>query len=208
MEPSPHRPRGRLGLGLVVAAVVVVVDQATKVLAERVLEPARFVAWLSDDIGWELVYNPGAAFGLPVPSWLFPVIGVVVVVLVVATLVRTSRHLPVTGYALLLAGAVGNMVDRVLRAGDPGDPSLLHGHVVDFIAWGAFPRFNVADIAINVGIALLALDLLRGHSDTAPDPTAHHQERLLHDLGADQSPASGTVRVIGADGADGADGPR
>lgn len=208
MEPSPNRPRGRLGLGLVVAAVVVVVDQATKVLAERVLEPGRFVAWLTEDVGWELVYNPGAAFGLPLPSWLFPVIGVVVVVLVVATLVRTSRRLPVTGYALLLAGAVGNMVDRVLRAGDPGDPSFLHGHVVDFIAWGTFPRFNIADIAINVGVALLALDLVQGHPDTAHDPGAHHQERLLHDLGADRAPTSGTVRVIGADTGDGPDGPR
>lgn len=185
--------RGRLGLGLAIAVVVVALDQATKVYAERVLELGEFVPWLSDSIGWELVHNPGAAFGLPVPAQVFPFVAIAVAVLVVVTLTRTSHALPATGYALLLAGAVGNLLDRVLREGDPGDPSLFHGHVVDFVAWGSFPRFNVADAAINIGVLLLVAEIVR---DAAGAGGAPRTDPMLHDLGASGPRASGTVRVL------------
>lgn len=155
-------------LGPVVVAVLVVVDQVVKYVAEQALEPGRFVPWLSDAIGWQLVYNDGAAFGLPLPWWVFPVVAVVVVVVVWRTLPRVERVVPVVAYGLLVAGALGNLVDRLVRTGDVGDPRFLHGHVVDFVAWGTFPRFNVADAAITIGFVLLAWDLWRhGEPDSA-----------------------------------------
>lgn len=156
-------------LGLAVAAVLLVVDQVVKFVVEQVLEPGEFVPWLSDDIGWQLVYNDAGAFGLPLPSWSFLVVAAVVVTVVVRNLPRVTRAVPSIAYGMLVAGALGNVVDRVLRTGDPGDPRWLYGHVVDFVAWGTFPRFNVADSAITVGFVLLVWDLSR-HGDEGSLP--------------------------------------
>lgn len=184
------RARRGLAVGLAVAAVLVVVDQVTKAYVEATLVPGEFVPWLSDTIGWQLVRNDGAAFGMPLPAWVFPVVTVVVTVVVVRSLPMLGRMTPVVGYGLLLGGALGNVVDRVVRPGDPGDPPWLHGHVVDFVAWGTFPRFNVADSAITVGLALLILDMLVASRGRAP-----LHEPMMVDLGG-QGGASPTVRVI------------
>jgi signal peptidase II len=147
-------------VGLVVAAVVVVVDQATKQLALEHLEPGRFVPWLSDAIGWQLVFNPGGAFGVGAPHWIFLIVTVIVVVVVARSLPRCHTITIATAYGLLLAGAIGNVIDRLFRPGGPDRPAFGGGEVVDFVAWGTFPRFNVADSAITVGFLLLVLGLL------------------------------------------------
>lgn len=145
-------------LALVVAAIGVVLDQATKELAEAWLSTGEFVPWVGEHVGWQLVYNPGGAFGLAAPPWVFLLVTILVVVIVARTLPTTRALLPATAYGLLLAGALGNMVDRLLRS---GDESLLGGHVVDFVAWGQWPRFNVADAAISSGFVLLVIALVR-----------------------------------------------
>ncbi|MFO7776966.1 MAG: signal peptidase II [Nitriliruptoraceae bacterium] len=154
--PPPHRLA--VPLGLLVAAGLVVLDQVTKQIAEAALAPGRFVPWIGDHIGWQLVYNPGGAFGIPAPHWLFLLVTVGVVVLVARVLPRTPTLLGAAAYGLLLGGAIGNVLDRLLRAGDEG---FGRGQVVDFVAWGTFPRFNVADSAITVGFVLLVLALLQ-----------------------------------------------
>jgi signal peptidase II len=133
----------------------VVLDQATKLLALEVLEPGRFVPLVGDAVGWQLVFNPGAAFGMPVPAPAFLAVSVLVVIIVVRSLPHTSSLLQVTAYGLLLAGAFGNLIDRVAYAED----GFLTGEVVDFVAWGSFPRFNVADACITVGFVLLVVAL-------------------------------------------------
>ena len=145
-------------LGLMVAAIGVVLDQATKELAEAWLRTSEYVPWIGEHVGWQLVYNPGGAFGLPAPPWVFLIVTLLVVGIVARTLPATQRLLPATAYGLLLAGALGNMVDRLLRGGDDG---FLGGHVVDFVAWGQWPRFNVADSAISIGFVLLVVALWR-----------------------------------------------
>jgi signal peptidase II len=145
-------------LGLMVAAIGVVLDQATKELAEAWLVTSEYVPWLGEHIGWQLVYNPGGAFGLPAPPWIFLIVTLLVVGIVARTLPATKGLLPATAYGLLLSGALGNMVDRLLRGGDEG---FLGGHVVDFVAWGQWPRFNVADSAISIGFVLLVVSLCR-----------------------------------------------
>ena len=163
----PSRPRRSVAVGLGVAAAFVVLDQVTKVLAENLLEPGRFVAWLGPNVGWQLVYNPGGAFGLPAPSWVFLVVTVLVVVIVARTLPRTSSSWQAAAYGLLLAGAIGNVIDRLVRDGGPNAPAFGGGEVVDFVAWGSFPRFNVADSAITVGFALLVVTLWLDERRTA-----------------------------------------
>jgi len=162
-------------LGLTIAAVFVALDQATKVLAEARLEPGRFVPLIGEHIGWQLVYNPGGAFGIGAPHWLFLGVTVIVVVVVLRALPRTPSKLTATAYGLLLSGAVGNVIDRLVRDGGPDAPAFGGGAVVDFVAWGTFPRFNVADAAITVGFVFLVLALWREERHHAPATGPAHE---------------------------------
>ncbi|MEY3019978.1 MAG: signal peptidase, partial [Actinomycetota bacterium] len=129
-------PVGAVGIAYALASAIVVLDQATKTLVLDVLTPGRFVPWLGGGVGWQLVLNPGGAFGLPAPHWLFLAVTVVVVVVVARSLPRVPTLLHAAAYGLLLAGALGNAIDRLVRAGGPG---FGRGYVVDFVAWGGFP---------------------------------------------------------------------
>ncbi len=170
--PAPH-PHAT-AVGLAVAVTLVVIDQATKEVVEALLTPGRFVPLLGDHIGWQLVYNPGGAFGLPLPHWVFLIVTVGVLVLVGRILPLSSSLLAATAYGMLLAGAVGNVLDRLFRAGGEAFGS---GFVVDFVAWGSFPRFNVADSAITVGFVLLVLALWREErAAAAADDGAEHTD--------------------------------
>ncbi len=156
LSPSPRRA---LTAGLVVATLLIVVDQVVKTFVESVMAPGEFVPWIGSSIGWHLVYNPHGAFGIPAPPLVFVAVAAVVVVIVVRTLPRSTSMLQAVAFGMLLAGAVGNVLDRLFRDGDAG--VLAGGHVVDFVAWGSFPRFNVADSAITVGFVLLVWTLWR-----------------------------------------------
>jgi signal peptidase II len=146
--------RGLLFLGL--AVLVVVADQITKRLAEDRLRPQRSVPIVDDVLRLTYVENRGAAFGLLQDQTLFFVLVGLVVIAVIAA---SYRYLPRSGFLLHLAlglqlgGAIGNLVDRARQ-----------GYVVDFVDFGYhanwWPVFNVADSAIVVGVALLALNAL------------------------------------------------
>ena len=166
-----------VNMGLLIAAAALVLDQATKSVADRDLVPNRLVRvipeWvplLGDDWGWQLTYNPGGALGFSpdalvgrflgagigefVGEWFFVLVTLFVTVIVARNLPRAHRLRTGIAYGLLLSGAWGNGLDRVLRP--PGFPS---GQVVDFIAIGTLPRFNIADIAIVVGFVLLLVSM-------------------------------------------------
>ncbi len=139
---------------IAIAVGVVVLDQLTKHWA---------VTWLGDDIievvwtlQFNLAFNNGMAFGQG--QGLGPVIAVVATLVIVYLLVslRTEgNRMSTIGMGLLIGGAAGNLVDRLFR----GD-AWLRGAVVDFIDFQWFPIFNIADIAVNVGAALLILNSL------------------------------------------------
>ena len=136
---------------MLVAFSVVVLDVFTKELALALLEPGRYVSWLGSSVGWQLVFNPGAAFGLRLPPVVFPVVTLVLIVVIGRALTEGQHPVAVVAQGLVVGGALGNIIDRLVR---PGDGSLVGGFVVDFVAWGTFPRFNVADAAITVGVVL------------------------------------------------------
>lgn len=143
-----------MALGLL-AAGVLVVDQASKTLVVARLEPGEYIPLLGDFFGLQLVFNPGAAFSFATGStWIFTLVAVVVTVVIV----RISRKLNSRGWAFalgaLLGGNLGNLGDRLFR--DPGFPQ---GHVVDFLNYNGWFVGNVADIAIvgaAVAMAILA----------------------------------------------------
>lgn len=200
---TPPRLPGARRLGLAVAAVVIVADQLTKQLVEQVLERGEFVAWLSPHIGWQLVYNPHGAFGLPAPTWLFFLVTVVVAVVVLRTLPSSPTRLTAVAYGLLLAGALGNALDRAFRRSVTGmNEGWFAGDVVDFVAWGSFPRFNVADSAITVGLVLLLLVLLLEERRHRRQVAAadHDAEQVGEEGDAGEDPAD--VQDTGEDPAD------
>lgn len=176
-ELSPPSSRVPLTLiGLVTAGISVILDQATKQLAATQLLPVGRRVELPGPLTLQLTFNDGGAFGYNAPWWFFLVITVVVTVVVVRNLPRAELTSQAVAYGLLLSGALGNALDRVFRVGDPGDPRFFHGHVVDFIASAKYPTFNVADISITAGFALLLLTLFleeRSARSARPDDVDH-----------------------------------
>ncbi|UUX94074.1 signal peptidase II [Aquabacterium sp. J223] len=144
---------------LALAGVVIVLDQLTKVLVvqQMRLGDSHYVLPF---FNWVRAHNTGAAFSFLAGAsgwqrWFFTGVGVVATVVIVWLLRRhAGQRLFSLALALILGGAVGNVVDR-----------LIHGYVVDFVQlhWGGwyFPAFNIADSAITVGAACLILDELR-----------------------------------------------
>jgi signal peptidase II len=146
-------------LGGVVALAVVLVDQMVKagVLAHfgsSEVDPSPLGPFLDLALRW----NRGISFSLFAHDSALGQIALVVLTLAVTGLLilwlfRSRSGLPAVGLGLIIGGALGNAIDRVA-----------HGAVVDYLDLHAFGRhffvFNVADAAINIGVALLILDLL------------------------------------------------
>ncbi|WP_314307102.1 signal peptidase II [Actinomyces johnsonii] len=156
------------------AVVIVVVDQLSKQWALFALSDGQHTALLGRALGLVLVRNPGAAFSFATgQTWIFALIASLVVVIIV----RVSRNLASRSWAvalgLVLGGAVGNLIDRLLR-----EPGFLRGHVIDFIDYGGYFVGNVADIVIVLaaaGIIVLSLggweiDGTRAGSRSTPEP--------------------------------------
>ncbi len=151
------RPRKRVVLAGV-AMSVLLLDVLTKVWVVAELEGRRAIELLGGELFLRVSRNTGAAFSFAEGATLvFTTITVVVVVVIV----RISGRLRSAGWALslglLLGGAMGNLVDRLFRS-----PGVGRGAVVDFIALGWFPSFNVADSGIVVGGILAVLLSFRG----------------------------------------------
>ncbi len=160
---APRRPLpGRLPVVLAVgvAAIVALIDQATKVVAVEELTEHQPVDTPVPLLQWVLLYNENAAFGIPGFTGMFLLVTLAVLALVARMLPRTQRLSLALAYGLVSGGAIGNGIDRMVR--EPGFPD---GGVVDFISVGWWPVFNVADSAIVVGAALIGLLLLRDDGD-------------------------------------------
>lgn len=163
------RMRGHVGATrwLWLAAVVIVADQLSKwwvVNAFELYQRVELLSWL----GLTRLHNTGAAFSFLADAggwqrWFFVGLGVVVsggVLVWLRSLPRSGQAILACGLALIVGGALGNVIDRVV-----------YGYVVDFISvhyqqdW-FFPAFNVADSAISVGAFFLILDMIVGsHED-------------------------------------------
>ncbi|TXI62895.1 signal peptidase II [Mycolicibacterium mageritense] len=151
--PAPDRPAPprRLGLLLSVAAVVLVADVVTKVLAVKMLTPGQPVPIIGDTVTWTLVRNSGAAFSMATSyTWVLTLIACSVVLGIIWMSRRLVSPWWALGLGMILGGALGNLVDRFFRA-----PGHLQGHVVDFLSIGWWPVFNVADPAVVGGAILL-----------------------------------------------------
>ena len=150
------RSRRALGLTLVVAVLALVVDQGSKALAVAQLTQGERIPLVGDLFGLSLVYNPGAAFSLGSGStWIFTLVGLLAAIAVVVFAVRLRGARWGAALGLVLGGAVGNLVDRLLNP-----PSFGQGQVTDFLAYGDLFVGNVADVFVVAGVGLVCLNLL------------------------------------------------
>lgn len=148
-------PRNLFWLGLSVLAIVL--DQWTKWIANTHLTYADSIPVLPF-LNWTLLYNYGAAFSFlsDAGGWqryFFTILAAVVSAIFVIWLMRMPKKLVLLpmGVALILGGAIGNLIDRATL-----------GYVVDFIHVyyknSHFPAFNLADSSITLGVILLLID--------------------------------------------------
>ncbi|MFX0575025.1 signal peptidase II [Nocardia nepalensis] len=157
--PTPTADSGksaaplRLRTLLIIAAVLLGLDLLTKTIVVAQLTPGDPVPIIGDFARLSLVRNPGAAFSMATGmTWLLTLVAAAVVIGVIR-IGRTLRSLWwAIGLGMVLGGALGNLVDRLFRA-----PGPLQGHVVDFIAVGWWPVFNLADSSIVCGAILLVV---------------------------------------------------
>ncbi len=153
LGPPLSAPRIR---AVLIALVVVVADQLTKRWAEAALAdgPTDLIPGI---LRLRLTENPGSAFSLFQNAGTFlAVAAVAAAVLIFVTVVQARRRDEFAGMALIMGGAVGNLVDRIVRG-----EGLADGAVIDFIDLTNWPTFNVADSAITVGAGLLLWAAIR-----------------------------------------------
>jgi signal peptidase II len=145
---------------LVLLALIVPLDQLTKWLVETYIEAGGYVAPIAALDGFFRITharNSGAALGLGqgVPVYFFVVIVCVALVMIASFFrrIEPGDRLSAVSLGLIVSGALGNLIDRLVR-----------GEVVDFLQFNlgifVFPDFNVADSAIVVGVALMLLDVV------------------------------------------------
>ncbi len=144
---------------LVIALVVILLDQASKITMSQYLLYGQSEA-ITSYLNLVMVYNKGAAFSFlsDQPGWqryFFTAVSVLASLFILWMLKRNpTQRLFCWALALILGGAIGNLIDRIA-----------YGHVIDFLdlhvgGWH-WPAFNVADSAITLGAILFVLDEFR-----------------------------------------------
>ena len=143
-----------------IALVLVIIDQLSKTWAVSALTDGHVIN-IVGSLRFALGFNSGFAFSQG--QSLGPFIGIVALVaiaLLVRAMLRAHSALAAYGLSGIVAGAIGNVSDRLFR-----ESGFLHGRVVDFIDLQWFPVFNVADSAISVGACLLIIAMVRESRD-------------------------------------------
>ncbi len=141
----------------IIIITIILVDQHTKYLANTNLAAIRTYPIIQDIFHFTYVRNYGAAFGiLQNQKWFFIILTSIIMIGIVYYMIRYARHakyrrLIMLSLAMVLGGAVGNLIDRIR-----------FGYVVDFFDFTLinYPVFNVADIFIVAGTILLSYYLL------------------------------------------------
>ena len=139
---------------LVLVAVLVAADQGIKLWASASLQPVKAMPLIPGIVELRFVLNDGMAFSMLSGKQTFLIVVTSIALLVVAYLLLSNKmfgKIGNVGLLLVLAGGIGNLIDRVLN-----------GVVVDYInlLFMRFAVFNFADICVSVGVGLLILDVL------------------------------------------------
>lgn len=165
--------RARWPLLVAVAFLSLAVDQATKLAAVHTLIDRQPHSLLGHWLYLTLARNPGGAFGLLPQAAVYLTFASAVVAVVILLYARAAvahSNLLTVALAMVLGGALGNLADRIRL-----------GHVIDFIDLRFWPVFNVADVAVTVGVALVILTVvLPSGASVADDAALPRTERGNH----------------------------
>jgi signal peptidase II len=136
-----------------ILALVVFLDQTSKFFITRTLTPQHSLPVIKGIFHLTLVHNRGAAFGiLKDQLFLFIIVTIAAIVMIILSLKEKGcRKIQIVSLSLILAGSIGNLVDRIF-----------FGYVIDFLDFRVWPVFNIADSAISIGAVLLGYLILRG----------------------------------------------
>ena len=140
-------------LSLSIVSLVIFLDRITKVFFSKILSSGESLPVLRGILEMTLVHNTGIAFGLfkdqGVVFIIIPVIAIALLIYNIFYYKNNDQELSRTyiiAFSLILAGAVGNLIDRVY-----------YGYVIDFIDLQIWPVFNIADSSITIGAVIIAL---------------------------------------------------
>lgn len=172
-------------IGLLAAALALVADQGSKLFMLYALEfrnmlPGEYIPVLPF-FNLVMVWNPGISYGLfpangRAGSFLLIGVGVVAVACLSWLLWRAAGRALTIGYGLVIGGALGNLIDR-----------LLYGKVADFFHFHGFGYdwyvFNIADVAVTLGAVAIIYDVLKPEQAAEPAPDAGTDPRQEHEAG-------------------------
>lgn len=164
MTANPREVMSRrfhIQLDIIIAPVtvffVLFFDRVTKYFFSQILSEGESIPVIRNLFHFSLVHNTGIAFGLFKDQGIvFIIIPVIAIVLLIYNIYYYRKHeeslslIYVVGFSLILAGALGNLIDRVA-----------YGYVIDFLDFRVWPVFNIADSAITIGALLIAFKCLR-----------------------------------------------
>lgn len=174
MSVDAPSSRSSIRFTLVVASLVLLVDHLTKWWAQSRLEagicsPETCLSVFGSSVRFHLVHNTGAAFSLGEGlGWLIAPLAFVMAGSLLFVARRITDKVSLVALGLVIGGALGNMVDRIIRAED----GLFSGGVVDFIDFQFWPVFNVADMAVVGGVGLLMVRQMGPSDEVVADEGA------------------------------------
>ena len=156
-------------LELLIILLVIVADQITKYITVQYLKPLNTVPILEGVFSLTYVENRGAAFGIfQNQRWFLIILPILIVSVAIIFLIKNRNESILTriSLAIILGGAIGNLLDRIFR-----------GYVVDMFQFTffQFPVFNVADMAVVCGTIILALQLLFYNENTSDGNQANEE---------------------------------
>lgn len=158
-----------------ISCVIIALDQLTKFWIQSTFALYESIEVLGDFFRLTFIENPGMAFGLRFAGpWFFTAFSFIasIAIIIMIYRMRNEKLMPRFALALVLGGAVGNLIDRFLNQ-----------KVVDFLDFGfssyRFPIFNIADTAVSIGMAVLLYQILLEKDESQFDnsrlpESAHH----------------------------------
>jgi len=173
-----------------IAAIWIVVDQIVKKIISTQVDLYEQISVIGDFFLITHILNPGAAFGILKGASVFFIIVTTIVLTGIIWFVehnkRTGSKLLLTALGLVLGGAIGNFIDR-----------LVYGEVVDFLQFNfgsyTFPIFNIADTGIVVGVGLILLDaiLMKDNATAVTEQDGEVHDEGNESLASTDKPANG-----------------
>lgn len=145
---------------LILTAAIIALDQFTKYLVRANFSVGETLPVIRNVFHLTYIQNRGAAFSMfqdnRVMTVAFPIIAMIACAVLLVWLVRGKEKLLSVAVALIIAGGVGNIIDRIVN-----------GYVTDFLDFRVFPVFNVADMAVTCGcaLAIIYIVFIDGHRE-------------------------------------------